>query len=95
MLNEDSFVREHMQESVDGATAIYQAIAGNLRRFEPEASKALAAHLNKPVDAAYLHRLRQIACSIYQIRVQDKRNEARKVCDPVRALFHPKKSVED
>ena len=50
MLDEDSFVQQRMQESVDGATAIYQAIADNLRRFEPEASKALAAHLNKPVD---------------------------------------------
>ena len=41
MLDEDPFVRGHMQESVDGATAIYQAIADNLRRFEPKASRLL------------------------------------------------------
>jgi cytochrome c peroxidase len=73
MLNEDPFVREHMQESVDGATEIYQAIASNLRRFEPQASNALAAHLNKPVDQlTYTDYARSLAAFIRsEFRIRD------------------------
>src|SRR5208282_5878960 len=49
MLNEDAFVRSHMQESAEQAGEVYRAIADNLHRFEPQASAALATHLNKPV----------------------------------------------
>ena len=77
MLDEDSFVRQHMQESVDGATAIYQAIADNLRRFEPEASKALAAHLNKPVDElTYTDYARSLAAFIRsEFRIRETKLE--------------------
>ena len=77
MLNENSFVRAHMQESVDGATAIYQAIADNLRRSEPEASKALAAHLNKSVDAlTYIDYARSIAAFIRsEFRIRETKLE--------------------
>ena len=77
MLNENSFVRAHMQESVDGATAIYQAIADNLRRFEPDASKALAAHFNKPVDAlTYTDYARSLAAFIRsEFRIRETKLE--------------------
>ena len=77
MLDEDSFVRGHMQESVDGATAIYQAIADNLRRFEPKASKALSAHLNKPVDdLTYTDYARSLAAFIRsEFRIRETKLE--------------------
>ena len=50
MLDEDDFVKQHMRESVDQAAAVYRAIADNLRRVEPGASRQLAAVLEKPVE---------------------------------------------
>lgn len=48
MLDEDSFVKQNKRESVDGSKRVYKAIAENLRRFEPDAAKSLAATLEKP-----------------------------------------------
>ena len=77
MLNEDPFVRGHMRESVDGATEIYQAIVGNLRTFEPQASKALAAHFNKPVEQlTYTDYARSLAAFIRsEFRIRETRLE--------------------
>ena len=77
MLVEDPFVREHMQESVGQATEVYQAIADNLRRYEPDASKALAADLRKPVDAlTYTDYARSIAAFIRsEFRIRETKLE--------------------
>lgn len=50
MLDEDEFVKAHKQESVKKSQEVYKAIADNLRKFEPQASKSLAEYLHKPVD---------------------------------------------
>ena len=50
MLDEDEFVTPHKQESVRKSGEVYKAIADNLRKFEPQASKSLAGHLQKPVE---------------------------------------------
>lgn len=50
MLDEDSFVRTHKQESVEKSKEVYRAIAENLKKFEPQASKSLADYLKKPVE---------------------------------------------
>jgi cytochrome c peroxidase len=47
MLDEDTFVRKHKRESVEDSKAVYKAIADNLRRVEPRASKELAVVLGK------------------------------------------------
>src|SRR5437899_715995 len=50
MLDEDDFVKKHKRESVERAAAVYKAIADNLRRAEPAASRDLAGALGKPLD---------------------------------------------
>jgi cytochrome c peroxidase len=77
MLNEDPFVREHMQESVDSGAAIYQAIAENLRRFEPQASELLAARLHKPVEVlTYTDYARSLASFIRsEFRIRETKLE--------------------
>ena len=77
MLNDDPFVREHMQESVDGAAQMYKAIAGNLRTFEPEASHALASNLKKPLeDLTYTDYARSIAAFIRsEFRIRETKLE--------------------
>lgn len=77
MLNEDAFVRSHMQESTEQAADVYRAIADNLRRFEPQASAALAAHLNKPVgELSYTDYARSLAAFIRsEFRVRETKLE--------------------
>jgi cytochrome c peroxidase len=50
MLDEDDFVKNHKRESVQGAGAVYKAIADNLRKVEPGPSRDVAGALNKSVD---------------------------------------------
>jgi cytochrome c peroxidase len=65
MLDEDEFVKSHKRESVAGSKAVYEAIADNLRRVEPGASKDLAAALRKPTgQLTYTDYARTIAAFI-------------------------------
>lgn len=65
MLDEDKFVVQYKKESAKGAAAVYQAIADNLRRAEPNASSKLAEYLKKLViDLAYIDYARAIAAFI-------------------------------
>src|SRR2546425_706047 len=50
MLDEDSFVRKHKQESIEQSKEVYKAIAENLKKFEPQASQSLADYLKKPLE---------------------------------------------
>lgn len=50
MLDEDTYVEKHKQESVDKSKEVYKAIADNLKKFEPQASKTLADYLKKSVE---------------------------------------------
>jgi cytochrome c peroxidase len=50
MLDEDSFVRKHKQESIEQSKEVYKAIAENLKKFEPHASQSLAGYLKKPLE---------------------------------------------
>jgi cytochrome c peroxidase len=72
MLDEDEFVAEHKQESVDKAQKVYKAIADNLTKFEPEASKSLSDYLRKPIDqltyADYARSLAAFIRSEFQIK---------------------------
>jgi len=49
-LEEDAFVLEHKNESVEGVDIIYNAITQNLKSHEIQAISALADKLNKPID---------------------------------------------
>jgi cytochrome c peroxidase len=72
MLDEDEFVAEHKQESVDKAQKVYKAIADNLRKFEPEASKSLSEYVKKPMGqliyADYARSLAAFIRSEFQIK---------------------------
>jgi len=65
MLDEDEFVKKHKRESVERAGAVYKAIADNLKRTEPAASRDLAGALGKPLDRlTYTDYARAIAAFI-------------------------------
>jgi cytochrome c peroxidase len=65
MLDEDHFVTAHKVESAERAKEVYDAIADNLRKFEPQASESLANYLKKPViQLAYVDYARAIAAFI-------------------------------
>lgn len=77
MLDEDSFVREHKQESVEVAQKVYAAIADNLKKNEPGASEGIARYFNKPVgELGYTHYARAIASFIRsQFRIRETKLE--------------------
>lgn len=65
MLDEDEFVRKHKRESVEQSKAVYKAIADNLRRVEPVASRDLAGALRKRLERlTYTDYARTIAAFI-------------------------------
>ena len=65
MLDEDEFVRKHKRESVDQSKGVYKAIAENLRRVEPVASRDLAPALVKRLEQlTYTDYARTIAAFI-------------------------------
>jgi cytochrome c peroxidase len=77
MLDEDEFVKKHKLESVERAAAVYKAIADNLRKVEPAASRDLAGALGKPVEQLrYTDYARTIAAFIRsEFRVKPTRLE--------------------
>ncbi len=77
MLDEDEFVRKHKRESVERAAAVYRAIADNLRKVEPVASRALAGALGKPVEGlTYTDYARAIAAFVRsEFRIKPTRLE--------------------
>ena len=65
MLDEDEFIKKHKRESVMQSKTVYKAIADNLRRVEPAASRDLARALSKPPDQlTYTDYARTIAAFI-------------------------------
>lgn len=65
MLDEDKFVRAHKKESVASAAAVFDRVAKNLKKEEPEASKRLASALGKSVEGLqFLDYARAIAAHI-------------------------------
>jgi len=65
MLDEDEFVKKHKRESVERSKAVYQAIADNLKKVEPGASRDLAQALGKPLERlTYTDYARTIAAFI-------------------------------
>jgi cytochrome c peroxidase len=65
MLDEDAFVRRHMQESVDQSKAVYAAVADSLRQSEQRATKDLAGALGKDIQKLeYIDYARSIAAFI-------------------------------
>lgn len=50
MLDEDEFIRQHKQESVEKAKEVYKRIGENLKQFEPVATARLASYLKMPVN---------------------------------------------
>lgn len=77
MLDEDDFVRARKQESVDSSKDVYDAIANNLKKFEPQASKTLASYLRKSVSQlTYVDYARSIASFIRsEFRIKETRLE--------------------
>jgi cytochrome c peroxidase len=65
MLDEDEFVKKHKRESVERSKAVYKAIADNLRKVEPAASRDLARAFGKPFERlTYTDYARTIAAFI-------------------------------
>jgi cytochrome c peroxidase len=77
MLDEDEFVRKHKRESVERAAHVYKAIADNLRRVEPAASRDLSGALGKAVDRlTYTDYARAIAAFIRsEFRIKETKLE--------------------
>jgi len=77
MLDEDEFVRAHKKESVGKSGEVYKAIADNLRKFEPQASKSLAEYLQKPVEQlTYTDYARSLAAFIRtEFRIKETKLE--------------------
>ncbi len=77
MLDEDEFVRARKQESVEKSAEVYRAIADNLRKFEPQASKSLSEYLRKPVEQlAYTDYARSLAAFIRsEFRIKETKLE--------------------
>lgn len=77
MLDEDEFVKKHKRESVERASAVYKAIAENLRKVEPTASRDLAGALGKPLEQlTYTDYARGIAAFIRaEFRIKPTRLE--------------------
>ncbi len=64
-IDEDDFVREQKQESVDSARNVYEAIVRNLKQHEPSLMASLANDLGlKLEDVKFLHVARAIASFI-------------------------------
>ncbi len=77
MLDEDSLVKTNKKESVEQASEIYRAIADNLRKHEPGASRSLATYFNVPVESlSYTEYARAIASFIRsQFRLRETKLE--------------------
>lgn len=77
MLDEDEFVTAHLQESVGKSGEVYKAIADNLRKFEPHASRSLAEQLQKPVEQlTYTDYARSLAAFIRsEFRIKETKLE--------------------
>ncbi|MGE0826555.1 MAG: His-Xaa-Ser system-associated MauG-like protein [Candidatus Binatia bacterium] len=77
MLDEDDFVRQRKQESVETSKDVYNAIADNLKKFEPQASHALASYVKKPVSQlTYADYARSLAAFIRsEFRIKETRLE--------------------
>jgi cytochrome c peroxidase len=77
MLDEDDFVRQRKQESVETSKDIYNAIADNLKKFEPQASHTLASYVKKPVSQlTYADYARSLAAFIRsEFRIKETRLE--------------------
>jgi cytochrome c peroxidase len=77
MLDEDSFVRKHKQESVELAKPVYDAIVNSLRKHEPGTSQTLARYFKKPVEElVYTDYARAVASFIRsQFRIRETKLE--------------------
>jgi cytochrome c peroxidase len=77
MLDEDDLVKQHKQESVEQSREIYQAIAENLKKFAPDASRLLAEHLHKAMgQLSYTDYARSLAAFIRsEFRIKETKLE--------------------
>jgi len=77
MLDEDEYVRQHKQESVQKAKEVYKRIAKNLKQYEPKATQILADQLKKPVNQlTYTDYARSIAAFIRsEFRIKETKLE--------------------